>query len=722
MTLGYPGASYTAPSASSEPYISFNDLLIILVILCIIAALCCCSRDPSSFTRLKEEGDVESVLEELAAYEAELERLDSLIMAKEGGRTWRGTSIATWNASRLSAEVRRDEAKPAQVLERKSAADEWLDPSKSGVLKIVLEKGRGLPSADSNGLSDPYCILTCGGQKFTSKTMWKTLDPEWNQTFDFKGVLSDFLSSGIKIKVMDKDTLSFDDYLGEVEVSLQEMVEKGGRHGYLVLLSDSKKETKGTNGTLRFTATWLVQASDGIDARMSIAQQQSFTRKSISQNARKSIAGGFGQPPPPGTAPRISIRGNPRIDATISSIAEGHVSGGNKRESIAEPPTTFPFNEKRKVDDRVSKPAELLSPNKAQVWLDPSGSGVLKIYLQEGRKLPSADSNGLSDPYCILTCGGQKQTSKIIYKTLDPDWRQTFELRGVLSTFLESGLTFKVMDKDTFSFDDHLGDVEVNLEPMVKNGGQYDYLMNLVDPKKEGLPGSRGNLKFTVTWLAQASDGADARKSVAIAQQQSFRTSMRAKEAVASSGAISGGAGGKDARWGSGSSSWFGRQQSTAVRDTQVSTIAEEEAPQAPPPPPPPRPPPPAPTPPPPPPRPPGGAVRPPPIPPPPPGGVRPPPIPPPPPRSPGARPVLPPPPPVGGVRPPPPPPIPPPPPGGPPPPASPPSLPDHPPAPDVTPPRLMSAMLDGSASSLDGSGGRKRQGTELGQQVSGSL
>ena len=342
-------------------------------------------------------------------------------------------------------------------------------------------------------------------------------------------MLSDFLSSGIKIKVMDKDTLSFDDYLGEVEVSLQEMVEKGGRHGYLVLLSDSKKETKGTNGTLRFTATWLVQASDGIDARMSIAQQQSFTRKSISQNARKSIAGGFGQPPPPGTAPRISIRGNPRIDATISSIAEGHVSGGNKRESMAEPPTTFPFNEKRKVDDRVSKPAELLSPNKAQVWLDPSGSGVLKIYLQEGRKLPSADSNGLSDPYCILTCGGQKQTSKIIYKTLDPDWRQTFELRGVLSTFLESGLTFKVMDKDTFSFDDHLGDVEVNLEPMVKNGGQYDYLMNLVDPKKEGLPGSRGTLKFTVTWLAQASDGADARKSVAIAQQQSFRTSMRRK-------------------------------------------------------------------------------------------------------------------------------------------------------------------------------------------------
>ena len=28
-----------------------------------------------------------------------------------------------------------------------------------------------------------------------------------------------------------------------------------------------------------------------------------------------------------------------------------------------------------------------------------------------------------------------------------------------------------------------------------------------------------------------------------------------------------------------------------------------------------------------------------------------------------------------------------------------------------------MSAMLDGSASSLDGSGGRKRQGTELGSR-----
>lgn len=46
----------------------------------------------------------------------------------------------------------------------------------------------GLKSADLNGKSDPYVRLTLAGQQAKSKTIMKTLDPQWDELFEFVGV------------------------------------------------------------------------------------------------------------------------------------------------------------------------------------------------------------------------------------------------------------------------------------------------------------------------------------------------------------------------------------------------------------------------------------------------------------------------------------------------------------------------------------------------------
>ena len=46
----------------------------------------------------------------------------------------------------------------------------------------------GLKSADLNGKSDPYVRLTLAGQQAKSKTIMKSLDPQWDETFEFVGV------------------------------------------------------------------------------------------------------------------------------------------------------------------------------------------------------------------------------------------------------------------------------------------------------------------------------------------------------------------------------------------------------------------------------------------------------------------------------------------------------------------------------------------------------
>ena len=46
----------------------------------------------------------------------------------------------------------------------------------------------GLKSADPNGKSDPYVRLTLAGQQAKSKTIMKSFDPQWDETFEFVGV------------------------------------------------------------------------------------------------------------------------------------------------------------------------------------------------------------------------------------------------------------------------------------------------------------------------------------------------------------------------------------------------------------------------------------------------------------------------------------------------------------------------------------------------------
>lgn len=95
--------------------------------------------------------------------------------------------------------------------------------SHAGILRVLLRRGYGLRPADSNGYSDPYVVLSCGGQVHVSRVVTRTLDPVWNQEFEFVGPLSDFHTSGLSLIFYDQDLYSKDDGLGHVHVSLMEI-------------------------------------------------------------------------------------------------------------------------------------------------------------------------------------------------------------------------------------------------------------------------------------------------------------------------------------------------------------------------------------------------------------------------------------------------------------------------------------------------------------------
>ncbi|XP_005739194.1 multiple C2 and transmembrane domain-containing protein 1 isoform X5 [Pundamilia nyererei] len=112
-----------------------------------------------------------------------------------------------------------------------------------GIVSIALIEGRNLMPMDPNGLSDPYVKFRLGPQKYKSKTVPKTLSPQWREQFDLH--LYEETGGVLEITVWDKDTGRRDDFIGRCQLDLSTLAKEQTHHlelpleesqGFVVLL------------------------------------------------------------------------------------------------------------------------------------------------------------------------------------------------------------------------------------------------------------------------------------------------------------------------------------------------------------------------------------------------------------------------------------------------------------------------------------------------------
>uniref|UniRef100_A0AC35TLG1 C2 domain-containing protein n=1 Tax=Rhabditophanes sp. KR3021 TaxID=114890 RepID=A0AC35TLG1_9BILA len=95
-------------------------------------------------------------------------------------------------------------------------------------LVINLISARNLRSADSNGFSDPYTKFhlipgNAKATKLTSKTIKKTLNPDWNEEMIYYGITEeDKDKKSLRLTVLDRDRIG-SDFLGETRVHLRKL-------------------------------------------------------------------------------------------------------------------------------------------------------------------------------------------------------------------------------------------------------------------------------------------------------------------------------------------------------------------------------------------------------------------------------------------------------------------------------------------------------------------
>ncbi|KAM7520316.1 hypothetical protein LguiB_019278 [Lonicera macranthoides] len=90
--------------------------------------------------------------------------------------------------------------------------------------------------------------------------------------------------------------------------------------------------------------------------------------------------------------------------------------------------------------------------------------GLLRINVHRGINLAVRDLRS-SDPYVIVRMGKQKLKTRVVKKNLNPEWNE--ELTLSISD-LDIPVKLSVYDKDTFTFDDKMGDAEFDIRPFVE--------------------------------------------------------------------------------------------------------------------------------------------------------------------------------------------------------------------------------------------------------------
>ncbi|KAM3342830.1 protein C2-DOMAIN ABA-RELATED 1-like [Capsicum galapagoense] len=89
--------------------------------------------------------------------------------------------------------------------------------------------------------------------------------------------------------------------------------------------------------------------------------------------------------------------------------------------------------------------------------------GILRIRVIRGINLAIRDLRS-SDPYVVVRMGKQKLKTRVVKKSVNPEWNEDLTL-CVAEPILP--IKLQVYDKDTFSRDDKMGDAELDIVPFI---------------------------------------------------------------------------------------------------------------------------------------------------------------------------------------------------------------------------------------------------------------
>ncbi|NXQ87244.1 MCTP1 protein, partial [Nyctibius grandis] len=321
-------------------------------------------------------------------------------------------------------------------------------------LDITLRRGQNLAARDRGGTSDPYVKFKLGGKEvFRSKTIHKNLNPVWEEK---ACILIDNPREPLYIKVFDYDFGLQDDFIGSAFLDLTSL-ELNRQTDVTLSLKDPHYPDHDLGSIL--LSVLLAPREEQREVTM-------LMRKSWKRSSK--VTFNYDVLP---NMPSSCLWHRIYSPSSCVLMTLFCVSSNQNHET---------------VELLILRLSDL--HRKSQLW-----RGIVSVTLIEGRELKAMDANGLSDPYVKFRLGHQKYKSKIVPKTLNPQWREQFDFH----LYEERGgiIDITVWDKDAGKKDDFIGRCQVDLSTLSK-----EQTHKLEMPLEEG----EGCLVLLVTLTASA--------------------------------------------------------------------------------------------------------------------------------------------------------------------------------------------------------------------------
>ncbi|KAJ3277204.1 hypothetical protein HDV01_000256 [Terramyces sp. JEL0728] len=402
------------------------------------------------------------------------------------------------------------------------------DKYDTGVLQFDLLSATNLPAADSNGFSDPYCIVTLNGTNVhKSKIHKKILNPVFDERI-FIDIYSR-MKSTIDLHLKDYNQFTHNVSLGHCRIPLSTIVpdevvnmtiplETSQGTVSVCFIFQPKEITKpllanDTESRLATETTALGKFGRGLTSQVTgLGHLMTGKKKSagavksaispLSSHEGLSIIDGPEPPSPDAPAKNYGLESRrpqrPKNTDNNTQKPQAPPTEGNAAEPNKEIPVsnTLPIEDIKIVEEFIpgrdsisnkntsaSVPdIRVKSPSPSPHDLERasiaslrslSGGNRINFHIHSARNLQGVDRGGTSDPYVKVTTPEVKKSiykTAVIKKSLSPIWHdEKFAIPATIEA-----LKFTVYDKNLISNDVELGYVELHLGELLAHTDSVD--------------------------------------------------------------------------------------------------------------------------------------------------------------------------------------------------------------------------------------------------------
>ncbi|KAJ3134514.1 hypothetical protein HK100_003559 [Physocladia obscura] len=341
-------------------------------------------------------------------------------------------------------------------------AKKMLSEYDAGMLYIDLQKATNLEAVDHGGTSDPYCLIYLNDDLIhKTETHKKNLNPIFKESVNC-GIQSR-LKSTINFTIKDFNVIGKHTTLGTIELDLAEIKSmelknfikplSGARHGELhfSVFFDHKVAPRKKKETTATVDAASARLEDEENAAIKMAKGVGLGTKEAFENIGKVLLKG-------------NIAGVKRQEHVITAADVAMKQNGIDISHILEHESL--------VHDQNSDKDSKRDEDKAR-------SGTVLLTIQEAKNLKAVDENGKADPYIKVNqiLHGKKTTllkTKVIKKELNPKWHESVVIKVPPST-----ITLVVKDKNTFGASKPLGEVELDLELLLRDAPVFEQWVDI---------------------------------------------------------------------------------------------------------------------------------------------------------------------------------------------------------------------------------------------------